>query len=331
MSEKINTIISKFNKAKVLVIGDLILDEFIWGEVNRISPEAPVPVVKVKSQSYMPGGAANVANNITAFGGKVYLAGIIGRDVNGGILMEELKKRAVNIEGIIEDTTRPTTLKTRIIAHSQQVVRIDRENSEHIYGHALDRIVNFVKNKIEEVDSVLIEDYGKGVITPIFLKKIIALAKRHKKYITVDPKEDHFSYYKHTTVITPNKYEAYAAAGIKDDTEEGLKKCGSILLKKLKCEAVLVTLGEKGMCLFEDNKDMMHIKTTAQNVYDVSGAGDTVIATLTLALSAGAKMRESAFLANCAAGIVVGKVGTAVCNTEELREKVKVVQKIETR
>lgn len=318
-----NKIIGRFDKARVLVIGDLILDEFIWGNVTRISPEAPVPVVKVKSQSYLPGGAANVANNIAALGAKVFLAGIIGEDNLGQFLVAELRKRSINIEGVIEDTNRPTTLKTRIIAHSQQVVRIDKENDDHISGQALNRIIDFVKSKIEEVDAVLIEDYGKGVINPVFLKKIKAISKKHNKIINVDPKQEHFSYYRNMTVITPNRSEAYAATRIKNGSEEGLNKCGLALLNKLKCRAVLITLSEEGMRLFEEGGRITHIPTTAQEVFDVSGAGDTVISVLSVALASGAKMKEAALLANYAAGIVVGKIGTAVCSREELKQKIE--------
>jgi len=323
MQDKLNKILSRFKASRVLVIGDLVLDEFIWGGVNRISPEAPVPVVKVKSQSYLPGGAANVANNIVALGARVQIAGIIGNDNIGRLLVRELSRRSIGIEGVIIDDSRPTTLKTRIIAHNQQVVRIDKESRDHISGCILEKIVDFVKAKIKDVDAVLIEDYGKGVVNPVFLKKINAIARKYKKIISVDPKEDHFSYYRNVTVITPNRKEALFAARIKSDTEDGLNKCGLKLLDKLKCEAVLVTLGEEGMRLFEKKNKITHIPTTAREVFDVSGAGDTVIAALTLALSSGAKMKEAALLANYAAGVVVGKVGTAVCFIDELKRKIK--------
>lgn len=323
MKEKLYNIISKFKKAKVLVIGDLILDEFIWGNVNRISPEAPVPVVKVVSESYVPGGAANVANNIAALGAQVWVTGIVGRDNNAQVLLGELSRRNVRTEGIFKDNNRPTTLKTRIIAHHQQVVRIDKEKSDHSDTRIVNQMLDFVKEKIKEVEAVLIEDYGKGVISPAFLKKVGFLAKQHKKIVTVDPKEAHFSYYRGATVITPNRHEALSAANMKDESREGIEKCGLYLLNKLKTKAVLITLGEEGMCLFEDNKKITHIPTTAREVFDVSGAGDTVIAALTLALASGAKMKESAVLANYAAGIVVGKVGTAVCQFAELIEKIK--------
>lgn len=323
MEKRLHKIVSGFDGARVLVIGDLILDEFIWGSVTRISPEAPVPVVKVNSQSYLPGGAANVANNIAALGAKVFLAGIVGEDDLGQLLLRELEKRSIDIEGIIEDKYRPTTLKTRIIAHSQQVVRIDKEKDEHISGQLLGHIVNFVKSKIEEVDVVVIEDYGKGVISPSFLKRIKAISRRHNKIVNVDPKQEHFSYYRNMTVITPNRSEAYAATRIKNESEEGLNKCGLTLLNKLKCKAVLITLSEEGMRLFEEGGRITHIPTTAQEVFDVSGAGDTVIAALSVALASGAKMKEAALLANYAAGIVVGKIGTAVCSRDELRQRIE--------
>jgi D-beta-D-heptose 7-phosphate kinase/D-beta-D-heptose 1-phosphate adenosyltransferase len=330
MNKGLNKIIARFKKSKVLVIGDLILDEFIWGDVNRISPEAPVPVVRVKSQSYLPGGAANVANNIASLGAQVQLAGIVGNDNAGQLLIEELSKRSINTEGIFKDSRRPTTLKTRIIAHHQQVVRIDKESQDHIDGYILNRIIDFAEAKINDIDSILIEDYGKGVINPLFLKKIKAIARRHKKIISVDPKEDHFSYYKYITVISPNRHEAYIATHIKNNTDDGLNKCGLLLLNRLKCKAVLITLGEEGMRLFEKGGRITHIPTMTQEVFDVSGAGDTVIATLTLALASGAKMKEAALLANYAAGIVVGKVGTATCCLTELKQRIKERSKLKS-
>lgn len=320
---KLRRVISKFSQAKVLVIGDLMLDEFIWGTVDKISPEAPVPVVLVQSESFMPGGASNVANNIAALGGKVYLSGIVGNDKNADILTGELTKKGIDLGGVIVDGGRPTILKTRIIAHHQQMVRVDRERVESVSDNICDQILSFVRRKIDEVDALIVEDYGKGVITARLLNEVIPLAKRHKKIITVDPKIDHSSYYKGITSITPNKQEAEGLSGIKIESDEDIGRAAKRILKNLKLESVLVTLGENGMRLFEKSGQVTHIPTVAQEVFDVSGAGDTVIATFTLALASGATMKDAAYIANYAGGIVVGKVGVAVVTTQELSERIK--------
>ncbi len=321
--KRFKRIISKFNNVKILVIGDLILDEFIWGEVSRISPEAPVPVVWVKNESFMPGGAANVANNIVSLDGKVYLAGVIGDDERGRLLKEKLDEEGADTDCIILDNSRPTTLKTRVIAHHQQVVRIDREDVAPINGPVFDELINRLKKIIPKVDAIIIEDYGKGVIIPELLKIVLSFAKRLNKIITVDPKEEHFSYYRDVTAITPNQSEASAACGIKIKDEESLQKAGQRLLARLKCDAILITLGERGMQLFEKGGRIVHIPTVAQEVFDVSGAGDTVIGAFTLCLGCGADMVDSAYISNYAAGIVVGKVGIAVTTQEELISRIK--------
>jgi len=321
--QKFRKIISKFSKARILVIGDLILDEFLWGDVSRISPEAPVPVVRVRSESFMPGGAANVANNIHALGAKTYLAGVVGTDERGRILTEELEKKGMDVAGIVIDGERPTTLKTRVIAHHQQVVRIDKEKMDGLSMGLIDQIIDYVKERINDIDAILIEDYGKGVITPRLLQEVLALAKRHKKIVTVDPKEEHFYYYKGVTAITPNHHEAAQATGVKVKDGESLLKIGKALLSKLKCEAALVTLGEDGMQLFEKAGRVTYIPTMAQDVFDVSGAGDTVIGSFTLALAAGARMVDAAHISNFSAGIVVGKVGIGVVTQEELLARLK--------
>jgi len=319
-------IISSFNQVKILVIGDFMLDEFIWGEVSRISPEAPVPVVRVKSESSRPGGALNVTNNIHALGGKVLSCGVIGDDVYGQRLREVLKNRGMNLDGVIVDSSRPTTLKTRIFArHQHQVVRVDREDGNLIADNVIEEILTFVREKIALIDIILIEDYGKGVVGPRLLSEVFAIARKHKKMISVDPKEDHFSYYKGATVITPNHHEAQTATRIKmkgSDDNDALTKIGKTLLDDLDSQAVLVTLGEEGMCLFEASGNVTRIPTVAQEVFDVSGAGDTVIGAFSLALASGASMKEAAHVSNYAAGIVVGKVGVAVATQQELLEKI---------
>ncbi|MDP2910771.1 MAG: PfkB family carbohydrate kinase, partial [Candidatus Omnitrophota bacterium] len=283
----------------------------------------PVPVVWVKSESFMPGGAANVANNVASLGASVYIAGVVGSDERAGILKQGLIEKGINVDGVIADDSRPTTLKTRVVAHHQQVVRIDREKIEGISVEILDKIAAYVKGIIDEMDAIIIEDYGKGVISAKLLKEILRAAKKKKKIITVDPKEEHFMYYKGVTAITPNHHEASQAAGIKVKDEKSILKIGKALLRKLNCEGVLVTLGENGMQLFEKKGSVTHIPTVAQEVFDVSGAGDTVISVFTLALALGIEMRDAAYISNIAAGIVVGKVGIAVITQKELIERLK--------
>jgi D-glycero-beta-D-manno-heptose-7-phosphate kinase len=324
---RINKVINSFKNARILVVGDLMLDEFIWGTVSRISPEAPVPVVLVNRSSFMPGGACNVLNNIRALGGQVYACGIIGQDQTGAILIDELRERAINTEGVLIDPLRPTTKKTRIIAHHQQVVRVDTEVEGLVKGVFLERIIHFAEEKVKDIDAVIIEDYGKGLIQPKLIKRVIKAAKRYKKIIAVDPKEEHFSYYKGATLITPNQHEAEIATSIKMKDEEAIKKAGNKLLNKLGCKAALITLGEKGMALFEKNKRFVRIPTLAKEVFDVSGAGDTTIATFILANVSGASMKEAAYISNVAAGIVVGKLGVAVVATDELKAVIAEIQR----
>ena len=324
---KIKKTVANFKKANVLVIGDLILDEFLWGDVSRISPEAPVPVVWVKRESFMPGGASNVANNIKSLGANTFIAWVIGDDERGAILKGELDQKGIDTCGIIVDESRPTTLKTRVVAQHQQVVRIDKENVSALSDAMILRIINYTKSVMDKLDAVIIEDYGKGVITPRLLKEIVPLAKRHNKIISVDPKEEHLKYYQGITLITPNNHEASKAVGFQIKDAATLKKAGAEMLKKFKCKISLITLGENGMAVFQKDKPMRHIPTVAQEVFDVSGAGDTVIACYTLALASGADPVQAAHISNCAGGIVVGKVGIAVVSPGELLKKIEGVGK----
>jgi len=319
----IKNTVKKFDGKRVLVIGDLLLDQFLWGDVSRISPEAPVPVVWVKRDGVMPGGACNVANNLADLGARVSIVGIVGGDEKGGILKSLLEERGVSTGGIISDESRPTILKTRVIAHHQQVVRIDREDTSHVTGKQLQKIKKYVSENIQDFDAVIIEDYGKGVITPSLLRIVVPLARRHKKIVAVDPKENHFSYYKGATVLTPNHHEAAKAVGFKLDDETAFEKAGVKLIKKLNAEVILITLGEKGMMVCQKGKKPCRIPTLAQEVFDVSGAGDTVISTYVLSVISGASPVLAAHMSNCAAGIVVGKVGVAAVSTAELLDKLK--------
>ena len=302
---------------RVLVVGDFILDKFIWGKVERISPEAPVPVVDVQRESFVPGGALNVANNIHALGGKAIPCGVVGADPEARILFRILRQKKIEQGGVLQDSKRPTTVKTRIIAHAQHVVRFDRELAADISPEALKKILQFVRQKLKQSDGLIIEDYGKVVIQPSLLKKIIRLAWLQGKPVLVDPKDKNFPYYTGVTLGTPNRKEAYEAFGPHHGTRT-LEQVGAGILKKLKCRGALVTLGEKGMALFEQRKPVLIIPAFAREVFDVSGAGDTVIAAMGLALASGAALREAAFISNLAAGIVVGKLGTATASIAEL-------------
>ncbi len=315
-------ILNNFKKASVLVIGDLVMDHFVWGKVRRISPEAPVPVVEVSSESFMLGGAANVVNNIHSLGGKVLVCGVVGRDEMGKKLIHELRLKGISSDGVIVEDGRPTSVKTRVIAHSQQVVRFDREKKEKVHLDTVKTIMDYVSKKINSFDSIIISDYAKGVISEELVEEVIALAKKKDKPIAVDPKVGHFDFYKYATIVTPNNDEASKASGIEIENEAGLLRAGEVLLNKLGSDAVLITRGEHGMSLFENNGEITHIPTVAKEVYDVSGAGDTVIGTVALSMASGASLKEAAVISNFAAGIVVGKIGTATVTPKELKDAV---------
>jgi D-glycero-beta-D-manno-heptose-7-phosphate kinase len=318
-ASRLKQLVNKFANKKILVLGDIMLDEYIWGNVTRISPEAPIPVVHVNKENALPGGAANVANNIVALGGKVYLAGIIGKDVMGARVLSLLKKEGVNTDCIIQDKSRPTITKTRVMAHSQQVVRIDRESPGQIRAKIMNELLERYTKLIKRVDAVIISDYHKGLLTESLAQSAIELAKQNGRIITGDPKPQNIYKFKGVTLISPNQKEAALAAKQEITNRSSLIKAGKSMLNDLQCEAVLITRGEEGMSLFEKKEGISHIHTVAQEVYDVSGAGDTVISALTLALTAGGNFREAAVAANCAAGITVGEVGVATTTPDELK------------
>lgn len=336
--KNLRRIINNFPKANILVVGDLILDEYIWGDVERISPEAPVPVVWARQRTFVPGGAANVANNLRTLGARVGIAGVVGRDHNRDVMLSGLRKNGIDIRGVFAETGRHTTLKSRIFARHQQVVRVDWEHINSIKKRTKDRIINFISKNIRSFDAIIIEDYGKGVIDYVLLSSLMPLKKDlQKRIITVDPKEDHFEMYRGVSAITPNRKETENAIRYlkmqdktnkfkvyKDKlvTNHDIKKAGFAVLEHLNLESLLVTLGEQGMWLFENSGRDQHIPTVAQEVFDVSGAGDTTIATFTLALASGAGKLEAAHLANFAAGIVVGKLGTATLTRKEMLGKI---------
>lgn len=319
-AQELKEIVSRFDSANIMVIGDLILDEFIWGDVSRISPEAPVPVVLTQQETFKLGGACNVACNVSALGGNSYIVGITGKDDLAEKLGQFLKEKNINTDGVIVDANRRTTLKTRVVARqrNQQVVRIDKEITSDIDSYTLDKLISKIQKMVEKVDAIILEDYGKGVIIPALLKKVLEIAQINGKKVIVDPKKHHFDYYKGVTLITPNKSELEGATGIRIQSRESLEEAGKKLLSDLNCQALLVTLGEAGMYLFENGGSVVEIESVAQEVFDVSGAGDTVVSSFTQSLISGASLTQAALISNFAAGFVVAKFGTEVVTKEEL-------------
>jgi D-beta-D-heptose 7-phosphate kinase/D-beta-D-heptose 1-phosphate adenosyltransferase len=311
-------ILKAFTRKKILVIGDLILDRYIWGKVDRISPEAPVPIVEVTKEDFLLGGASNVANNIIALGGSATIVGVIGNDRAGDVLTNLLDKLGIRYQGVVR-CSRNTIVKTRVIAHNQQVVRFDKEDKDRLDGKISQRIFEYIQEAIPTYDAVIISDYKKGVVSAELIKEVLKNAKPSHIFVSVDPKVGHFKFYKGVSLITPNLAEASLASGIEIKDEKSLINAGKTLLKALSCDAVLITRGEQGMSLFEKEK-VTHIPTVTKDVYDVTGAGDTVIAAFTLAHATGASLKDAAVIANHAAGIVVGKVGTAVATPDLLRK-----------
>jgi D-beta-D-heptose 7-phosphate kinase/D-beta-D-heptose 1-phosphate adenosyltransferase len=314
--------LQRFPQASLLVIGDLILDHYVMGRVSRISPEAPVPVVHVESETLRLGGAANVFNNILALGGKADLCGVIGADESGRLLLKELGQTRSGRGGVIIDHDRPTTRKSRVIAHNQQIVRYDMEGRQELKGTLQKRLLRYVESRIRELSCIVVSDYAKGVVSAALMTELTRMAALRKIPVIVDPKVEHFSYYKDVTVMTPNHLEATQAAGLHGDDDQTINQAGALIRQRLGCQSVLITRGEKGMSLYEGEGTSWHLPTQARQVYDVTGAGDTVIGTLALALATGASMREAATLANHAAGIVVGMVGTATVSPKQLLEAV---------
>jgi rfaE bifunctional protein kinase chain/domain len=319
----IDGIISRFREVTVLVVGDIILDVFVWGKVDRISPEAPVPVVTVEKETQLLGGAANVVNNIRSLGGQVFLSGLVGGDGRGKKVLTLLEEKGVPTGGVLIDPRRPTTVKTRIVAHSQQVVRFDREDQASPSKEYGKKLVSSIRDMIPRADTIVIADYGKGVVTEEIVQAVTRDARREKKAVLLDPKIGRFHLYRDVTVVAPNIQEASLAAGIEIVDDKSLKEVGKRLSDRFNCEVVLVTRGEQGMALFERGREMIKIPTMAREVFDVTGAGDTVIGVMALVLGAGGSFGEAAEVANYAAGIVVGKVGTATVTPEELRGAIR--------
>ncbi|HXI69780.1 MAG TPA: D-glycero-beta-D-manno-heptose-7-phosphate kinase [Verrucomicrobiae bacterium] len=318
-------ILAAATKTRILVVGDVMLDQFIWGGVSRISPEAPVPVVDFQRESFMPGGAANVARNLVSLATPAELFGAIGNDDAGRKLQKLLAEQNIGCSGLVKSSARHTSVKTRIVAHQQQVVRIDRETRDGLNGQLTASLIAEIKSKLPKADAVIVGDYGKGVVTQPLLNEIKSLCRARGVWLSLDPKPVHRLNLSNLSLITPNRKEAFELAALSDDTknanpfaDKNLMLVAERLLNELRPALLLITLGELGMLLCQRGQKPFHIPTIAQEVFDVSGAGDTVIASFTLAIAAGASPMEAAILSNHAAGIVVGKVGTATTTPEEL-------------
>ncbi len=315
---RVAQLLGGFQGRKVAILGDLMLDRYVWGRVDRISPEAPVPIVEIYNETVRFGGAANVAENIASLGASASVVGVVGADANGDELLNLLKGRAVDVSRVARLDARPTTVKTRIIAHGQQVVRADKEDASDVEGGEAEVLLEGLRSAIAESDVLIVSDYGKGVVTGTSISEGIRCAREGGKVICVDPKESHFWSYVGVTAITPNQKEAGNAVGIRIRDEATLDRVGRELLSRLEAECVVITRGEDGMTLFMSDGGKTHLPTVARDVYDVTGAGDTVVSVLAVALASGASMVEAATLANHAAGVVIREVGTASVTTGEI-------------
>ncbi len=308
---KLESIFEGMKSKTIMVIGDLMLDHYIWGNVERISPEAPVPVVDVQDEKYKLGGAGNVANNLLSLGASVIMSSVKGSDQQGDILLEILKENGIPIDRILTDTEKGTIVKTRIIAHTQQIARLDRENRSVISDGLRRNIVDAVRDASSSIEAVIISDYAKGVVSRELIEDVVGITRKKDVLVCVDPKERNFPFYKDVNLITPNTKELSFGAGIKIESYQDLIQAANKIKSSLACETLLVTRGEHGMSLFDGDNDTIDIPTMARAVYDVTGAGDTVISCFTLALVSGATPREAAIIANTAAGLVVAEVGAA--------------------
>lgn len=320
--KNLRNIVDKFSNKKVLVIGDLMVDEYIFGNVERISPEAPVPILDVKDESSTLGGAGNVVKNLVALGADVTVCSVIGFDNTGDLMLKMLRGLNVNTHGLYLDQDRKTSTKTRIIAGSQQIVRVDKESKEAINNDSKKYILDFIERTIEDYEAVIISDYAKGVISKDVIDVCVKEANIKNIPVNVDPKEKNYYLYKGVTTVTPNLKELSIGTGVKIQNEGSIDKASQITINKLGCKTVLATRGPEGMSLFTHSGVSHHIPTFAKKVFDVTGAGDTVISVYTLALISGADEIESSYIANAAAGYVVGQIGAVVITPDKLKEEV---------
>jgi rfaE bifunctional protein kinase chain/domain len=307
-AERVEEIVRNLQGKTIAVIGDLMLDRYFWGSVSRISPEAPVPVIDIEHETFHPGGAANVAHNLRSLGISPILCGVVGRDREGEILRNSAIDSGLSTMGILVDAHRPTTVKTRIMGNNQHIARLDKEKRDYIDNETSDTILN-VLSTIESLDGIIIEDYNKGVITHHLIQLLTDLSKSKNIPLFVDPKKNFFFEYKNATVFKPNRKEAQEALGYSLKSPADVERAGKELLKRLEAENILLTLGEEGMMLFQSNGDVSSVPTKARHIADVSGAGDTAIATLSAAIAGGASITEAAELANIGAGVVCEEPG----------------------
>ncbi|HII64205.1 TPA: D-glycero-beta-D-manno-heptose-7-phosphate kinase [Candidatus Woesearchaeota archaeon] len=312
-------ILDRFRGKRIMVIGDSMLDKYVWGEVSRISPEAPVQVVDVQRESYAPGGATNVAMNAAALGARVRMMGITGDDEARKVLLRLLEEDGISVEGMLIEKDKPTTLKMRVMARSQQLLRVDYEKRAHSHPEIEKRLIAAVAESVDGTDAIIISDYAKGVVTKKLMETLLGMARKEGKIVIIDPKPQHKGLYKGATLITPNHAEACQMADAELDNGDGVEEMGRKLAKELDAH-ILLTRGEKGMSLCRKDGGVVTIPARAKEVYDVTGAGDTVVAAAAIALAAGASFEDAASIANHAAGIKVGKIGTSTVTVEELRQ-----------
>lgn len=321
MNLEIAEILENFSKVKVLVVGDLMLDRYWWGSVERISPEAPVPIVNLQSESLVVGGAGNVAANIKGLGAEAFLVGIIGNDADGQKLSETLKASKIDNKHLVTINNRPTTVKTRIIAHQQQVSRIDKETKLNLTIKEEEQVLDKIESLLNQIDIVIVSDYAKGLLSENILMRLITTARNNRIKVFVDPKGNNYTKYKNATLLTPNRKEAFEAIQ-SGSSEQDVKLVGEQLSRTLQLDSLLITEGEDGMTIFEEGNKTAHLEALARHVYDVTGAGDTVIATLAVAVAAGANLKTAAQIANIAAGFVVGEVGTTAITFAKLNQAI---------
>jgi D-glycero-beta-D-manno-heptose-7-phosphate kinase len=322
----LEALIGRFAGRRIAVLGDCMVDRYLWGHVERISPEAPVPIVEIERETFTLGGAGNVAANLHALGAEPLLFAVAGDDADGAMLRTALEQRGISTAHLTSDRSRPTTVKTRIIAHSQQVVRADRESRADVAGAPLDALLAEIAKVLPTCDGLVVSDYGKGVVNSRTLERALAISRERALAVSVDPKESHIDAYHGVSILTPNQHEAGWVQGRRVVDEASLMEVGWGLQKRLDAQAVLVTRGAGGMSLFERGGSYTHLPTAAREVYDVTGAGDTVVSVVALALAAGADFVAACALANHAAGIVIREVGTATCTPRQLTEALREAQ-----
>lgn len=322
MKEKYFSLLESFKGKKILVLGDIMLDKYVFGKVSRVSPEAPVPIIKVDKENYVPGGAANAANNISSLGGEAFLVGVVGDDQERSTLLNELRARNIKTEGIVIDGTKPTIQKIRVLSQNQQLIRIDYEKDSNSSSDIQNELINTLQRLVRESDIVIVSDYAKGMVTKEVMEKLKEAANSEGKKIIIDPRPQNKDLYAGSYLITPNNKEACQMAKKYIDTEEEFESLGRGLGNELNSN-IIITRGSKGMAIFQKDNGTLNIPTKAKEVYDVSGAGDTVVAALSLALASGASLEEAAGLANYAAGVVVGKIGTATCTLDEIKQSIE--------